>query len=76
MAARTLSDVDTDLADARAALKKAEVAVAYSQGDRQVTRANLDRLQRRVNSLEREWAERTAAANGAANPMIITPKWV
>lgn len=71
----TLAEKQTELTAAKNALAAAEKVAAYSQGDRQQTRQQLETLEARISKISREVDELTAAAAGADNPMAITATW-
>jgi len=71
----TLSEKVAELEQAKADLAAASLATSYSQGDRQVARANITELRRRVAALSREVNELTACGQSANNPLILTASW-
>ena len=71
----TLVEKQAELTLAKDALKAAQFAVSYGQGDRSVTRAQLPQLEVRVARLAREVAEMSAADEGASNPFAVTATW-
>lgn len=75
MAGVTLAEASAHLADAQAALTRARKAVAYGQGDRQLTRARVEELQRQVDVWNRTVRELTDAASSVENPGFMVPKW-
>jgi hypothetical protein len=70
-----LADKLTQLESARADLAKAQAMVSYSHGDTTVERLRILELAKHVSRLAREYRELAAAANGATNPLAITPTW-
>lgn len=71
----TLSEKQAELTEAKNALAAARKVAAYSQGDRQQTRQQLETLEANVARVAREVDELTAAAAGASNPILVTPTW-
>lgn len=71
----TLSEKQAELALAKAALRAAEVAVQYSQGDRTLTRARLGELEARVARLARDVAEMEARAISGKTSAFVVARW-
>ena len=75
MTGRTITAIDTEIAEVRAAMSKVYARQAYTQGDRSVQASRIAELQQREAALTRERNEVTAANNGASNPFAVTAKW-
>lgn len=71
----TLAEIQTEIAEVRSALSAVYKAQSYGQGDRSLQRARIDELEGRLSRLSRTEAELSASNAGAANPMVVTPRW-
>jgi hypothetical protein len=75
MAGPTVADKEAELAALNAAIAAVRLGQSYSQGDRQLTRADLDKLEASRSRCARELRELVAAAAGAKNPGVLTATW-
>jgi len=71
----TLAQAQTHLEKAQAALNAAYEAQQYSIGDRQVSRADIEKLESAVNHWSRVVREKTQRAQGVKNPGYMVAKW-
>lgn len=71
----TLAEIQTEISEVRAALSATYKAQSYGQGDRSLQRARIGELNDRLTQLCRTEAELQAAAAGASNPCVVTPRW-
>ncbi len=71
----TLSEAQTQLTEALAALSEARKAIAVGHKDRSVTRAGLSELRGEVSYWQRVVNEMTAAAAGQSDVRIKRASW-
>lgn len=71
----TLTEIQTDIVNVKAAIDKVLTAQSYGKGDKNLQRVQLADLEKRLASLTRTEAQLTAAAAGATNPAVITASW-
>lgn len=71
----TLADKQAELVEISAAITAVRLGQSYSQGDRQLTRADLATLIEDRGRVAREIREMEAAAAGVKNPGVLTAQW-
>lgn len=72
----TLAEAQTELTDARAALKAARFAISLNDGSgKSLSRPDLYQLQREVAIWERRVNELTAAESGGVGAGYVVPSW-
>lgn len=75
MAGPTVADKEAELAALNAAIAAVRLGQSYTQGDRQLTRVDLDTLEASRARCARELRELMAAAAGVKNPGVLTAQW-